>query len=197
MWVADILTVTGLLLDVFGAVLLIGINWRWTLKFGEAVKPEFKRLDSALDTLGNHPRENLEPGDDGFDELSDVADIEPRMWSVPGERWGLSKIEAPDDTTGKAVFVFKPDNNIFDRNATEKRKIRMSLLDDLVNQHAQRWFIRRAVLILVFGFALQIAATVLPYVACFVLVFFSWLVIPFPIPVPVPLPLPGSGVCSL
>jgi hypothetical protein len=163
MCVADALTISGLIIDVFGAILLIGIDWRWTVYLGELFNPKFERLDSALDTLGNYPREDLEPDDEGFDDLFDILNIEPSHNQIPLYETNRTLIKAPEDSKGKVKFIHETDNGRTNYTLKSTDKIPIKLLDEIVNQHIQRWFIRHGVAVLVIGFGLQIIATLIPY----------------------------------
>ncbi|SEO96097.1 hypothetical protein SAMN04487948_1097 [Halogranum amylolyticum] len=164
MW-ADVLTVVGLVFDMFGAILLIGIDWRVTLKFGKTLKPRFKRLDSIIDQLGNFPYEDAEPGDEGFDDLFEVLSIEPTIAPVPAQTWERNRIEAPTEKHGKARFVFVRADTEPNVNMDESANMRMDTVENLANRYVERWFTRWGVRLLVVGFGLQILSTALPYLS--------------------------------
>ena len=164
MW-SDALTILGTVLTIAGSVFLIGVKSQWTLKAGQALNPELKRLESGIETLGNR-RDDLEEGDAGFRELFDVLEDSfdaPHYWTGGQHHWELSEIKAPVSPGGKAVFVFESDHTLFGRHSPKEIPIKMGLLSDVANEFAQQWFRRRAVLTLVLGGILLVGATAAPY----------------------------------
>lgn len=190
MW-SDALTVLGLLLDVAGAMLLIGQDWQMTRRFAHSMTPTFRRLDNAIAALWISHR-NIGPVDDGFRELVDLI-IDQGLVSVSDGEIRCVIAYAPDTRFGGAEFSFeRTDTN--PPTQIPSPKINFEMAKRLRDQAMQRWFVQRGVAVLMFGFALQIVAALLPYVACFALIVMVWSV-PFPVPVPVPSPV--SGVCAV
>lgn len=189
MSVTDLLTFIGLSLDMIGAVLLIGQDWRVTRRFAYAVNPDLRRLNNAISAIWLSLR-SIGPGDDGFEELAELV-IDEGLFRLSEDEIRCEWIEAPTTPLGLAEFKLTRANPA---KQTSNQKVSRKTVRKLQTDHLQQWFVRCGVRFLIAGFFLQIVATVAPYLLCLALVLLVWSV---PFPVPVPLPLPVSGVCAV
>jgi len=154
MWQADALTVAGLLIDVAGAVLIIGTDWRVVEQFGERVNPGL-RMGKMRMIAEIQPQ--AEPLHDGFHELFDAVDIRDK--SDRFERESISFEEEDNSTRTVVKFRFKSD----DSGENPDFAVDPETVKSRAETYKDRWFIRRGVTVLMIGFGVQIVATLIPY----------------------------------
>ncbi|MFC6723127.1 hypothetical protein ACFQE1_01715 [Halobium palmae] len=158
MWVADAFTVLGLIIDIVGAVLIIGTDWRMTQRLGDRLNSSLPRLREAVEYMKEDGAE-LRPGenDDRFELLFNAVygDEDAPSLKPPVER---HLIQQPEGSGSSVAFVYKGGDG-----GLGKRILNPGEVEEKAEQYAQRWYFETGVSWLISGFVLQIVATVLPY----------------------------------
>jgi hypothetical protein len=161
MWHIPALTIAGLVLNLIGAITLIGNQWRPTANMGYRLKPQFKHIDNGLRLLGNQ-HERIGPDDPELEPLFDLVDSPTDQFTVParGPITPTEILPPTDENDNKAVFVEEVETGASNFSITQNTRVEMDTLEKWAQNSFQTWFIKVGAILIAIGFFFRIIAEI-------------------------------------